>query len=494
MVQQGRLAAAALGEQGELEAGAAKDLLRRLEGRSESRLRIVDRRGAVLADSARQVPPRPVLPPDVSRSSSYDRVRSALPEARENPLYRVGAWLYRTARKFGFFTDETISVRSDEPVPDEPGGAGLGGRPEVRAALAGRYGATTRVTGSGEQSMTLYSAIPVRNGGQVVGAVLVSQSTVRILRALHEVRLDIFRVVVASVAVASILSLLVSATIARPLHRLRDEANALLDRRGRLKGRFRGSAKLDEIGDLSRALEQLTARLQGHLRFIESFASDLSHELKNPLASVRSATEMLAEVEDPADRRRFLEIVQREVARMERLLSGVREVTEIDAAIESEGVVPVDLRDLLPRVIDSVRLRTGDRVRIELQAPAHPIRVTASPERLTQVFENLLNNAIDFSPPGGRVTVALQPADADLAVVTVEDEGPGIPPEHRERIFDRFFSWRPGPGGRQVRNGHMGLGLAIVKAIAEGYGGVVTAGERAGGGARLEVRLPAVHS
>ena len=494
MVQQGRLAAAALGGQGELGAGAAKDLVRRLEGRSESRVRIVDRRGTVLADSARQVPPRPVLPPDPSSSSPYERIRSDLPEARDTPLYQLGAWLYRTARKLGFFSDETITVGSDGSVgsvrsvgSDEPGTGSLGNRSEVRAALAGRYGATTRVTGSGERSMTLYSAIPIRSEGRVVGAVLVSQSTTRILRALRDVRLDIFRVVVASVAVASILSLLVSATIARPLRRLRDEANALLDRRGRLRGRFRGSEKLDEIGDLSRSLEQLTGRLQGHLRFIESFASDLSHELKNPLAAVRTATEMLAEVEDPADRRRFLEIVQREVARMERLLSGVREVTEIDAGIESERAVPVDLGALLPRVIESVRLRTGDRAQIDLRAPADPVPVTAVPERLTQVFENLLDNAIDFSPPGGRVTVSLQPAGMAQAVI-VEDEGPGIPPEHRERIFDRFFSWRPESG--QARNGHMGLGLAIVKAIAEGYGGSVAAGERAGGGARIEVWLP----
>lgn len=484
MVQQGRLAAAALGGQGELEAGAAKDLVRRLEGRSESRVRIVDRRGIVLADSARQVPPRPVVLQDLSSSSPYDRVRSDLPEAGETFLYRFGAWLYRSARKLGFFTDETVTVG-----PDEPRTASLGNRSEVRAALAGRYGATTRVTGSGEQSMTLYSAIPIRSEGRVVGAVLVSQSTMRILRALRDVRLDIFRVVVASVAVASILSLLVSATIARPLRRLRDEANALLDRRGRLRGRFQSSKKLDEIGDLSRSLEELTARLQGHLRFIESFASDLSHELKNPLAAVRTATEMLAEVEDPEDRRRFLEIVQREVARMERLLSGVREVTEIDAGIESERAVPVDLGALLPRVIESVRLRTGDRARIDLRAPADPVPVTAVPERLTQVFENLLDNAIDFSPPGGRVTVSLRPAGMVQAVI-VEDEGPGIPPEHRERIFDRFFSWRP--ESPSARNGHMGLGLAIVKAIAEGYGGSVAAGERAGGGARIEVWLPAV--
>ena len=105
--------------------------------------------------------------------------------------------------------------------------------------------------------------------------------------------------------VAIILSWLVATTIVRPLRRLRLEAGAILDRRGRLRGRFRGSRKHDEIGDLSRALERLTRRLDEHVRFIESFAADVSHEFKNPLASIRTATEMLAEVDEQEQRETF---------------------------------------------------------------------------------------------------------------------------------------------------------------------------------------------
>src|SRR6185369_1318186 len=158
----------------------------------------------------------------------------------------------------------------------------------------------------------------------------------------------------------------VSTTIARPLKALRNEANDLLDRRGRLKGRFRGSERGDEIGDLARALEQLTARLEGHLRFIETFASDVSHELKNPLAAVRTATEMLAEVDDPADRERFLGIAQREVARMEHLLSTMREITEIDARLDLETAAEVDLGHLLARIVEGFRLRTPEGVAVDL--------------------------------------------------------------------------------------------------------------------------------
>jgi two-component system sensor histidine kinase ChvG len=497
MVQQGRLAAAALAggaAQAEIDPAAAVRLLARLRGQTEMRLRVVDRAGRLLADSARLVPPRPAAPPsEYSRSAESRPARQASREARESRLYRLGAWLYRLP--FRLFA----ALGPPGPPGSETfytaGGPLLG--PEVRAALAGRYGAATRPTRGGPRSLTLYSALPVRSGGvagEVIGAVLVSQSTWRILLALYDVRLDIFKVILLSVLVAAVLSLLVSTTIARPLRALRDEANDLLDRRGRLKGRFRGSGKQDEIGDLARALEQLTARLEGHLRFIEGFASDVSHELKNPLAAVRSATEMLAEVDDPADRERFLAVAQREVARMERLLSAMREITEIDARLDSRpeagAVAPVDLGELLAGIVAAFRERAPDGVRLDLAMPpasTTPLRVAASPERLTQVFENLLDNAVGFAPPGTAVQVDLESA-AGTATVTVYDRGPGIPPTHLDRIFDRFFTWRPGDPA--ARNGHTGLGLAIVKAIAEGYGGSVSARNRPEGGAAFEVRLP----
>jgi len=496
MVQQGRLAAAALsaavganGGPAAIDRTAAVRLLARLQGRTEMRLRVVNPDGSLLADSARLVPPRPPAPPSVSRYED----RPVLRLARDSWLYRFGAWLYRIP---GRFLDAF-----GPPVPSSggetfyvAGGPLLG--PEVKAALAGRYGATVRPTRGGPRSLTLYSALPVRSSppeGQIVGAVLVSQSTFRILRALYDVRLDVFKVVLLSMIVAAILSLLVSTTIARPLKALRNEANDLLDRRGRLKGRFRGSGRLDEIGDLARALEQLTGRLEGHLRFIETFASDVSHEIKNPLAAVRTATEMLAEVDDPADRARFLGIAQREVARMEQLLSAMREITEIDARLEAETTADVDLGDLLARIVEGFRLRAPEGLAIGLRLPLTTVLVAASRERLTQVFENLLDNAASLAPPGTEIRIDLDEILPFAAIVTISDRGPGIPDEHLHRIFDRFFSWRPNDQAATAsRARHTGLGLSIVKAIVEGYGGTVSARNRPGGGATFEVRLLAV--
>jgi len=474
MVQQGRLLAAALGRQETLEAPGAEDLLKQLDSRTEARLRIFGADGVLLADSSRLGPKAP-----------EQATVSQAGQARDNPLYKGIAGAYRVWKRL---QENASTLRGRRSAPAEPYPGKV-----VRAALEGRYGATVHRTGgeAWRPSLTLYSAIPVRHEGRTVGAVLVSQSTVRILGELDQVRLDVSKVFLGSVTVAAVLSLLLAGTIARPLRRLRDEANDLLDRRGRLRGRFQGSSRSDEIGDLARSLEQLTARLADHQSALEAFASDVSHELKNPLASIRSATELLADVEDPADRERFLLLVQKEVARMERLLNGVREIGEIDARLEAEAPERIDLEALLREAVEGFRRRADngkDAVEIDLASPGVPVPVRARSERLLQVFENLLDNARSFSPAGGTVKVTLA-ARNGAAAVRIDDQGPGIPESHRDRIFDRFFTWRPEEPN--ARNGHTGLGLAIVKAIVEGYGGTVTAANRPEGGARFEVRLPA---
>ena len=276
------------------------------------------------------------------------------------------------------------------------------------------------------------------------------------------------------------LTLFVSGTIARPLRKLRREANELLDRRGRLKGRFTGSKRMDEIGDLARALAEQSRRLAEHVSFIESFAADVPHEFKNPLASIRTASELLAESESPEDRERFFRMIEAEVARLQKLLSAVREITQIDAHIDAEARVPLDLGPFLSGLIGGMRRRGDARhVRFLYDAPAEPLTVLTSPDRLAQAIENVLDNALSFAPPGSAVEVSLT-QEGPEAVLRIADQGPGIPPEHLGRVFDRFFSYRP--EDPQARRDHAGLGLAIVKAIVEGYGGSVSAANGAGGG------------
>ena len=468
MVQQGRVLAAALGEAGALDGERAEQILKNMDQRIDARLRVVGSDLQLLADSSR-LGPRRETPPGAEKAEA---------EGRESWMYRLGSFLYRGLARV-FLPPEPPFRESDLYATAKR----LDGK-EIQDALAGRYGATYRRSPT-SRSVVLYSAIPVRSEGEVVGVVLVSKSTFQILRAIYDLRLSTFQVVLASVAVAVVLSLLVATTIARPLQRLKRESKALLDRRGRLKGSFRGSRRLDEIGDLSRALSELTRRLEGHIHFIESFASDVSHEFKNPLAAIRNATEILADIEEPAERQRFQEMILRDIARLEHLLSGVREITRIDAEIDDQPHEPVALDQLLAGLIERYRSRPGSSVQYHLEARERAV-VLADPDRLARVFENLLDNAVSFSPEGGSVRVGLEIRGKE-ATVDIRDQGPGIPEEHIERIFSRFFSYRRnGTEG----DGHTGLGLAIVRTIVESYGGEVRASNHPEGGAWFHTTLP----
>lgn len=486
LVQQGRILASALAGQNPLQADSAQKLLQQLEQRHEARLRILNPQGRLLADSSRLGPHRDEV------TEAEQNAEDVVP-AEQRLLYRIATYPVRLYRRL---------FRPPEPPLESAGfyiNTSILLGPEIQEALEGRYGAMTRISTGGQRSVTLYSAIPIRSEGSVVGAVLVSQSTYRILRDLYELRLEIFTVFLVSLAVAIALSLLASTTIAAPVRKLCRQAREILDHQGRLRGHIRFNRRRDEIGDLSRSLEEMTRKLQGHIEFVESFASDISHEFKNPLASIRSAGEMIARTKSGQDRDRFLALIQKEVARMQHLLGAVREISLLDAQLEEEERASVEVGQILKRVVEAHGLRGGSTVRVTISQNTGPITVSMAPERLVQVLENLLENALSFSPPDGEVRIDLC-RDRGQGVIGFEDEGPGIPEQHLEKIFDRFFSFRPAEessGSASSKPRHLGLGLAIVKAIVEGYGGSVKAENRAVIGARLrgsrfEVRLPVV--
>ena len=467
MVQQGRILAASLADRGEFLDIEAQRALRRLEQRVTARIRVLDSEGRLLADSSQLGP----------RSTNGDQVAGDV-GTRGSWLYRLGAKGFRLYHQLvGTPQFEGQEEFYDPAVP-------FAGR-EVLGALEGQYGAITRITPR-QRSVTLYSAIPVRDGQEIAGVVLVSQSTFRILRDLYELRLAGAKVFTASVLAAAILSLLVATTIVRPLARLRRQANQLVDRHGKLRGRFGGAGRRDEIGDLARALEDLSSRLHQQVRFFQTFAADVSHEFKNPLASIRTATEMVADSQDEAEAERLTNIVLEQVARLERLLSEVREITVIDARLESEESQLVELNHLIDSIVKAMRLRFPE-IRFEVEIPEE-LWVDGIPERLAQVFENLLDNAASYTPEQGQVSVSGEPGDVGIRIA-VDDSGPGVPEKHRPRVFDRFFSHRPASGVARGAD-HSGLGLAIVRAIVEGYGGSVVVTESPAGGARFEVFLP----
>jgi two-component system sensor histidine kinase ChvG len=475
MVQQGRLLAAALAARGGLGRAEVADILTRLERQSDARLRVYDAAGALIADSARAGTATPA-------PGSGGAAQSApAPNVRERVLYRLGAWIVDVRQQIGSAVSTVLRWNRLEPSPERPGESGLD--PELRAALDGRYGAATRPT-PGQRSLTLFSAVPVRDGGSVIGAVVVSQSTFRVLQALYDVRLRIFQVVVASVLAAALLTALAAMTIVRPLRRLQRQASALAERRAPLPSSFPGTARRDELGDLARALEELTRRLDEQIGLLEGFAADVSHEFKNPLASIRIAAETIRDAERPEDRQRFLWLLLGDVDRLERLVTGVRELARIDGELEHQLTETVRIRELLQELAERQRSARAGRT-IAVTGPETEVR--GARERLAQVFDNLLGNAASFAPDGTTVEVDVA-SDGHGCVVSVCDRGPGIPEAHLDRVFERFFTYRPVSG----RGEHVGLGLSIAKRIVEGYGGSITARNRPGGGARFDVRLAAV--
>jgi len=476
MAQEGRLLAAAIEARDRVDGEDARRILVQLDQRQLARLRVVNTAGEVVADSA-LLGPRRENPEPIANETT-------LPATTERSfLYRIGSLPFRLIRGPNA---ETV------PADETDGSSDLLSRTEVRSALDGRYGAATRINPTPRRSVTLHIAIPVRIEGAVEGAVLVSQSTGRILQALDAVRLDVFKVFLLSLGAAVVLSLVAATTIARPLARLRRRAGDILDRRGRLRGGFTASTRRDEIGDLERALAELTRQLEQHLRATEAFAADVSHEFKNPLASIRTATDMALEDVDPGERRRFLEMIQKDVARMERLLSEAREISRIDARLDDEERADIPLDHLLSGLVESFHLRNADSgLHFDLALPdTTDVVVFASADHLTQAFENLIDNALSFSPAGGRITIALM-TDAESAEVTIADEGPGIPDEHRDRIFSRFFSYRPDD---DAGSNHTGLGLALARSIVESHGGTITAAPRDGGGTEMVIVLPLAES
>jgi len=298
-----------------------------------------------------------------------------------------------------------------------------------------------------------------------------------------------------AVALAAIFSVLLSLflarTIVRPLRRLAVAAQRVRLGRAREVKVPRHPKREDEIGMLARAVSDMSQSLRQRIDNIEAFAADVTHELKNPLASLRSAVEAIESVEDPDLRKQLTGIAREDVARLDRLISDISEAARTDAELARARFEPVDLGPLIEQLVASweTRREKGD-ARIAFARPRKASTVViGEPGRLARAIDNIIDNAISFSPPGGLVEIAAI-CLGDQVLIRIDDEGPGVPPEAREAIFNRFHSVRP--EGEDFGR-HSGLGLAIAKAIVQGHDGEIDVQDRddAPSGARFTIRLPA---
>ncbi|HYB10003.1 MAG TPA: stimulus-sensing domain-containing protein [Alphaproteobacteria bacterium] len=481
LATQARIFSGALGESAvknigdeppELQAAESRILLRRLIEPTRARARLFDSVGDLVVDSrylegpggAIQIEP---LPPPDERG-----FLQRLPD-------RVYDWLVGAAGRLGNlprYREQAQQHASDYR--------------EVVRALSGETAAV--VYNNAPRGMILSVAVPVQHYREVVGALMVSQDSAEIDAAMRNVRVDILKAFGVALLITVFFSFYLGSTIVRPIRRLALAAERIGPGHGHAAEIPDFTARRDEIGYLSAALRRMTTQLSQRMEAIERFAADVAHEIKNPLSSLRSAVETAARVKEQEQQRKLMAIILEDVHRLDRLISDISDASRLDAALSRDAVESVDLGALLGTLCDvygdpgkpeapRLRLYAGDE---------GEFLVSGLEGRLAQVFRNLIENALSFSPPGGTVTLSLR-HDGEMIEAVVEDEGPGLPEGKFETIFERFYSERP--AGEKFGT-HSGLGLSISKQIVDVHGGTIRAENRrdAGGrvrGARFIVRL-----
>jgi two-component system sensor histidine kinase ChvG len=374
--------------------------------------------------------------------------------------------------------------------------AGNNGRkyPEVQRALSGETAVAKRV--NEENKLVLSVAVPVQRFKAIYGVLLLTTEGGDIDDILREERTKLLEVFLVAVLVMVISSLYLSGFIAGPIRRLARAADRV---RGGHSGRETipaMSERHDEIGDLSLSLSAMTQALYDRIDAIESFAADVAHELKNPLTSLKSAIEMLKRADTDETRERMAAIIRNDVRRIDRLITDISDASRLDAELSREAGEPVSITHLLETIVEVYRATDIARsVKIVLALDLPPgANVIGKDERLGRVLRNLIDNAISFSPEGGTVTVRSH-AEGRIVRLVVEDEGPGVPPENLETIFNRFYTERP--AGHEFGS-NSGLGLSIARQIVHRTGGRIWAENRLGPiegqGARFVVELPLARS
>jgi len=452
-------------------------VLRRLISPTRTRARIYDRDANLLLDSRHLYSRGQILRYDLP------------PVEDEQPdlLERVQKFV------FDFFRNKDLPV-----YHEQPGGNGAA-FPEVVKALTGSPSTIVRVSEQGEQIVSV--AVPIQRFRAVLGVLMLSTEGGDIDKIVAAERKAILRVFGIAALVTAILSMLLASTIANPLRRL--AAAAVRVRRG-VKSREEipdFSDRQDEIGNLSIAIRDMTNALYARIEAIESFAADVSHELKNPLTSLRSAVETLPLAKNDNSRGRLMEIIQHDVRRLDRLITDISDASRLDAELAREDAAIVDLKKFITDLVAVSREATRNKKAVEIEFKAAKLPqgvkgyfVTGHDLRIGQVITNLIENARSFVPEEhGHIAISLARA-GKVNIVTVDDNGPGIRADNIDRIFERFYTDRP---AGEAFGQNSGLGLSISRQIVEAHGGTLTAenipGTKPGDikGARFVVTLPA---
>lgn len=457
LIKEAHLVAGALGEAAlagsienlRIDPSLAAYITRRAVITTGARIRLYSGEGRLMVDSrqlptsARDVEARDIYNPDnqvwpVSwLQAQWDRAMNWLPRREQYPLYSE---------------DRVLGVRGWFGIP---------------RALEGQ--AERAVWQRADGRLVIGVAVPIQALKKVLGATVLTVDSRDIDHAVRREQIATLGVFAAAALITFLLSVFLSRSIIRPIQRLSQAADRVRTQGGRSADIPDLRKRQDEIGDLSVSLREMTTALNARVGAIEAFAADVAHELKNPLTSLRSAIETLERAEKPGHREQLTQIVLQDIGRLNRLISEISDASRIDAEMGRIDREPVDIGRMvldLKEVLQSTR----DNVRIDVDVSiSDPLTIFGAEHRLGQVLRNLVDNAVSFSPENGQVLVRVFNEKAHV-VLTVEDEGPGVPEEAKEKIFDRFYSERP---SAEAFGNHSGLGLNICRQIVEAHGGTI---------------------
>jgi len=442
----------------------ARRIVRRMGEASNNRTRLFDDGGYLIGDSQQLAGPGGVVqvtvlpPPEKGRFTPAHIIASI-----SNNLLRIMP-IKNTLPQYPYSTALTI-----EEYPD------------AKTAMGGQVSASAWNGRDG--NIILTAAAPVQKSRQTHGVVMISRQGTTIEKAMMELRFGVMTVFLLASSVTIFLSLYLAGVIGRPLKRLARAAHDIRTAKNRQTTIPDLSHRQDEIGDLSIALRDMTQALWDRMDTIDRFAADVAHEIKNPLTSLRSAVETVARVTNPDDRAKLMDIIQHDVSRLDRLISDISNASRLDAELSRDEMGEVDLRQLLENLASIYREQQerehaddGKAINpIILEIPQRKdVSVRGNEGRLAQVFENLIGNALSFSPAAQPLIVRVIPEKRSITI-TVEDEGPGIPNNKLETIFERFYSERP---KHESYGNHSGLGLSIARQIVTAHNGQIFAENR----------------
>ena len=452
---------------------AVQNVINRSALRSPARSRVFDTAGRLLADS-QELPGR--VPSVITKP-----LASVFPDIFFQKFFNDF---------FQQFFNSSIQVR--RPINEAHKIQLAHTFPEVISALKGSSIKTVKLRETGESLLTV--AVPIQKYKRVLGVLLLSVKDEKVDAAFSSYQKELIIAVVIALVITSALSLYLSRSITKPILSLASAAEKIKNDRSGRSEIPEVSKRDDELGDLSRALIEMTNNLWQRLDAIEKFAADVSHEIKNPLTSIKSAIETATKIKDSGKRDQLLTVILDDVNRLDRLITDISDSSRLDAELSREKFEAIDIESLL---LAFHQLRKFQKrfeqksLTLNIEKGEKQLLILGHESRIVQVIDNIVNNAITFAPVNSNINISVS-ADAADVKITIDDEGPGIPENKLDAIFERFYSERP---AAEKFGLHSGLGLSICKQIVEAHNGKIFAKNRTGyqndiTGARFIITLP----